>query len=88
MSTLRLLLQSWLSAVAIPLGLNHKLGQFCDRCGRTGWRMAWWDDTNKVWEAVAGNVNGHRHGCYCPQCFTALAREKGIRLLWVPTVNQ
>lgn len=87
MNKLRLLYQAVLSAIAIRFGFNDKLGQFCDRCGRTKWRMAWWDDKHTIWEAVAGNLNGCRHGCYCPQCFTILAREKGIRLIWVPTVR-
>lgn len=86
MNRLRLLCQRLLSAVAIPLGFNHRLSQFCDRCGRSNWRRAWWDDTNKVWEAVAGNVNGCRHGCFCPDCFTILAREKGIHLTWKPVI--
>lgn len=88
MNKLRLLFQLCLSFVAIPLGFNDKLSQFCDRCGRTNWRMAWWDYSNKVWEAVAGNVNGYRHGCYCPQCFTVLARERNIRLVWVPEIRK
>ena len=88
MNRLRLFYQRLLSAVAIPLGLNHLLTQFCDRCGRTNWPMVWWDDTTQVWEAVAGNVNGHHHGCFCPNCFTILAREKGILIVWRPVIEQ
>jgi hypothetical protein len=85
-SILRLSYQRLLSAIAIPLGFNHRLIQFCDRCGRTRTDLSWWDDTGKVWEAVAGNVNGHHHGCFCAECFTILAREKGIYLTWKPTI--
>lgn len=85
MNRLRLALQWLLSAIAIPLGFNHKLGQCCDRCGRfAAWKGFWAD--NDVWEAVAGNVNGCRHGCFCRDCFTLIARDKGIRLDWKPSI--
>ena len=68
------------------LGLNTVLSlvQFCDRCGKSGanWPR-WWADT-VLWEQIAGNVNGHHHGCFCPTCFTDLAKEKGIRIRWIP----
>ena len=85
MNKLRLSLQWLLSAIAIPLGLNDRLVQFCDRCGRSGrsW-PSWWSDDVTVWEDVAGNVNGHHHGCYCPNCFDRLAVSKGITLRWRP----
>jgi hypothetical protein len=88
MNKFRLLCQAALSAIAIPLGFNDKLTQFCDRCGRSHWRMVWWDETNVVWETVVGNINGCRHGCYCPACFTAIAHDKGVRILWVPIIEQ
>jgi hypothetical protein len=47
----------------------------------------WWDESNEVWEAVAGNLHGCRHGCFCVECFTILAEEKGILLLWKPTIE-
>lgn len=82
MNRLRLSLQWLLSAIAIPLGVNDRLTQFCDRCGRTRF-LSFWADT-EVWEAVAGNVNGHHHGCYCIPCFAAIAERKGVRLEWKP----
>jgi len=82
MNTLRLRFQWLLTA----LGLNDLLHlvQFCDRCGRSGrlW-VSWWADMS-LWEAVAGNVNGHHHGCYYPNCFDWLARQKGVFLRWKP----
>jgi hypothetical protein len=87
MNRLRLFYQCVLGAIARRLGFNHLLVQFCDRCGRTRWVMCWWAH-NKVWEAVAGNVNGCHHGCFCPDCFTILAHKKGIRLLWKPTIRR
>lgn len=86
MNKLRLALQWLLSAIAIPLGFNDKLCQFCDRCGRGMAGKGFWA-VNDVWEAVAGNVNGHRHGCFCRDCFTAIARAKGIVLEWKPVVR-
>ena len=90
MNMLRLLYQHLLSMVAIPLGFNDRLTQFCDRCGRTKWAVHWWDDSDRteVWKAVAWNVNGHHHGCFCPACFTVLARKKNIRLIWRPIIEQ
>lgn len=82
MNKLRLLFQNVLGVMAISLGYNHKLSQFCDRCGRTRYLSFW--AANDVWIAVAGNVNGCRHGAYCVLCFDYLARAKGIRLNWVP----
>jgi hypothetical protein len=87
MNKLRLLYQYLLGAIARPLGFNDRLSQFCDHCGRTKWSVRWWDETNKVWESVAGNVNDRHHGCFCPDCFTILARKKGIWLVWKPTVE-
>jgi len=87
MNKLRLLFQKLLSAVAIACGFNHRLVQFCDRCGRTHRIAMWWDETDEVWESVAGNVDGHHHGCFCLECFTILAREKGIPLIWIPTIQ-
>jgi hypothetical protein len=80
---IRLKIQWLLSAIAIPLGFNHRLSQFCDRCGKSHW-MGFWA-ANDVWIAVAGNVNDHRHGAFCISCFDALARRKGILLDWTPT---
>lgn len=88
MNRLRLAYQHILGNIAILLGFNHLLTQFCDRCGRTKWSISWWDDTAEVWEAVAGNVNGHHHGCFCSNCFTALARNKGIVITWKPIINE
>ena len=88
LNKIRLGYQHLLSAIAIPLGFNHRLVQFCDRCGRTRWGVSWWDHSGMVWEAVAGNINGHRHGCFCPKCFTELARENGIYLIWKPTIEK
>ena len=88
MNRLRLFYQRLLSAIAIPLGFNWRLTQYCDRCGRSHWPMCWWDDTTEVWEAVAGNVNGYHHGCFCPDCFTILAKKKGIWLVWRPTIER
>lgn len=86
MNRLRLFYQWALSTwVAIPLGFNDRLRQFCDRCGRTKY-LCFWADTS-VWESVAGNVNGHHHGAYCAPCFDKLARRKGIRLDWKPEVS-
>lgn len=83
----RLGFQSILGAIARPLGFNDKLTQFCDRCGTGGawWPFSWWAVDIKLWEKVAGNVNNCHHGCYCPRCFTSLAREKGIGIDWIPT---
>lgn len=86
MNKLRLAFQYLLSAIAIPLGFNDKLSQFCDRCGRTKWVGFW--ASNEVWISVAGNVNGHRHGAYCVPCFDFLARRKCISLDWTPTFKQ
>lgn len=83
MNRLRLLFQWALGAIARPLGFNHRLGQFCDRCGRTNY-VGFWAD-NSVWIPIAGNVNGCRHGAYCVSCFDYLARAKGIILEWTPT---
>ena len=80
---LRLLYQHVLGTIAIRFGFNDKLSQFCDRCGRTGYIPFW--TANDIWIAVAGNVNGHRHGAYCVPCFDVLARAKGICLDWTPT---
>jgi hypothetical protein len=88
LNRVRLLYQYSLGFIARHLGFNHLLTQFCDRCGRTRWGISWWDDTTKVWEAVAGNVNGHHHGCFCPNCFSVLAKEKGIYLIWKPTIME
>lgn len=88
MNRLRLIYQHGLGTVALLLGFNHRLTQFCDRCGRTNWAARWWDCTTKVWETVAGNVNGQHHGCLCLDCFTILARDKGIHLMWQPTIEQ
>jgi hypothetical protein len=79
-NSLWLSFQYLLSAVAIPLGFNDKLNQFCDRCGRTNYACFW--SANEVWEAVAGNVNGHRHGAYCVSCFDVLARRKCVAIQW------
>jgi hypothetical protein len=84
---LRLIYQHVLSVIAKPLGFNHRLTQFCDRCGKTNWGMHWWDYSTIIWEAVAGNVNGHHHGCFCPPCFTALANEKGLSIVWRPAIE-
>jgi hypothetical protein len=87
MNRFRLLAQELLGIIARWLDFNDRLSQFCDRCGRSGagW-PSWWADT-PLWESVAGNVNGHHHGCYCPSCFDELARAKGILLLWKPELN-
>lgn len=82
MNRLRLAFQFLLSVTAIPLGFNDRLSQFCDRCGRTKYVSFW--AANDLWIAVAGNVNGHRHGAYCVPCFDLLARKKGILLQWTP----
>lgn len=87
MNKLRLIFQSMLGTVAIRLGFNHRLHQFCDRCGRTRWTAHWWDDSTEVWEAVAGDINGHHHGCFCLDCFTILAREKDICITWKPSME-
>lgn len=84
MNRIRLTLQHILSAIAIPLRFNDRLIQFCDRCGRSRY-LGFWAD-NEVWEAVAGNVNGHRHGAYCIECFNSLASERGILLQWKPEI--
>lgn len=87
MNTLRLILQSLLGAIARPLGFNDRLVQFCDRCGRSGQSWpSWWSEDVTVWEAIAGNVNGHHHGCYCPNCFDEIACSKGISLRWKPEI--
>ena len=88
MNRLRLFFQHLLSTIAIPLRINYLFTQFCDRCGRSDWGIRWWDDTYQVWEAVAGNVNDQHHGCYCPTCFTILARNKGIVLIWKPVIEE
>jgi hypothetical protein len=81
---LRLAFQSLLGALARPLGFNDRLVQFCDRCGMSGAQWpTWWAETS-LWEKVAGNVNGHHHGCFCPRCFDDLAVVKGLRLQWTP----
>lgn len=88
MDRLRLLFQCALSSIARPLGVNHLLTQYCDRCGRTNWPTGWWDDSTEVWEAVAGNVNGHHHGCFCLNCFTIMAAEKNIQIMWRPVIER
>ena len=85
MSGIRLAYQRILSAVAIPLGFNDRLVQFCDRCGRTRY-LSFWADT-AVWEAVAGNVNGCHHGAFCVPCFNAVAERKGLHINWKPALT-
>ena len=90
MNKFTLLCQAALSAIAIPLGFNDKLTQFCDRCVDevTG---AWCGGMKLMWcgrQCFVGNINGCRHGCYCPACFTAIAHDKGVRILWVPIIEQ
>jgi len=84
MNRLRLLFQFVLGMVARTFGINDKLSQFCDRCGRTHYLSFW--STNEVWIAVAGNVNGHQHGAYCIACFHYIARQREILLDWTPTI--
>lgn len=85
MNKARLIFQWLLFHILHPLGLADRLVQHCDRCGRSGGNgPIWWDFSNAVWEAVAGNKNGHRHGCYCIYCFDTMAAEKGIVLMWEP----
>ena len=83
MNTLRLGFQWLLSSIAISMGFNDRLGQYCDRCGRTRYVGFW--SANEVWEAVAGNVNGHRHGAYCVPCFDVLARRQCVPIQWTAT---
>ena len=80
---LRLLLQWLLSTIAIPLGFNHKLSQFCWVCGRSN-TVWFWSDKN-VWDRIAPS-NRYRHGIYCVSCFDKMARQKGICLAWTPTI--
>lgn len=84
MNRIRLAFQRALSAIAIPLGFNDHLVQFCNHCGRTHYLPFW--ASNDVWESVAGNVHGCRHGAYCVPCFDALARRRGIYLDWKPEI--
>ena len=85
MNFIRLAFQYVLGFVARHYGFNDKLGQFCDHCGRTGYISFW--SVDEVWESVAGNVNGYRHGAYCVLCFDLLAKRKGIWLHWTPTIE-
>ena len=82
MNWLRLRFQRLMSALAIPFGFNDRLVQFCDRCGRTHYLSFWAD--NDVWESVAGNANGHRHGAYCVYCFDVMATEQSVGIQWKP----
>ena len=85
MNYIRLRAQELLGVIARTFRFNDRLTQFCDRCGRSGrlW-PSWWAEDIKVWEMVAGNVNGCHHGCYCPNCFDEIAHSKGIALRWKP----
>lgn len=85
MAKYRLYYQYLLGTIARRFGFNDKLSQFCDCCGRTHYTSFWAE--NDTWIAVAGNVNGHRHGAYCVMCFHALAKKKGIHLHWSPEIK-
>ena len=83
----RLVLGKWWFYLGRLFGGSHLQVQRCDRCGKIP-RASWWDDTNSVWEAVAGNLHGFRHGCFCIQCFTSIAAQKGLLVTWRPTAPQ
>lgn len=70
---------------ARSFGFSDRLVQRCDRCGRIP-PTSWWDPSNEVWEAVCGNLNGHRHGCFCINCFSKIASKKGVFIDWRPTL--
>jgi len=76
----------WFQWALSACGLNNFLSlvQYCDRCGMSGAKWPSWWAGAPLWEKVAGNVNGHHHGCYCPRCFTDIAISKGVCLTWIP----
>jgi len=53
-------------------------GEHCQRCGRP--YLTAWLAPDDLWGAVTGRTDGG--GLYCPMCFTALARVRGVELMW------
>lgn len=55
--------------------------EFCHRCG-VRQPLVWWCESDPLWREVTGCDVG---GIYCPRCFDALARRKGIAVRWLAT---
>lgn len=59
--------------------MEEEEGEKCQICGTN--YLAVWKAPNSLWLKVTGYEESS--GLMCPQCFDALAREKGIGLYWV-----
>jgi hypothetical protein len=66
----------WSKRLVIWIGLGPSLIEFCKRCGRK--QPLVWHAPDELWLAVTGQTAG----VFCPECFDALAREKGMAVVW------
>ena len=55
--------------------------EFCQRCGIQQ-PIAWHCKSDELWK----KINGTKNGVLCPKCFSELAQEKGIFIMWYPEV--
>jgi hypothetical protein len=51
--------------------------EFCQRCGIRQ-PLAWQCDSDEIWKEINGTTNG----VLCPKCFDAIAKKKGIFIMW------
>lgn len=68
---------NWLAKVKSLLCRLFVLTEFCHRCGKTQ-PVIWWAE-DWLWAEVTGN-----EGIWCPNCFDAEGRRKGISVRWRP----
>ena len=54
-------------------------GEACQVCGR---RYVLW----RADDALYARVLGNNRGLFCPSCFDAKARAKGVNMMWTPRV--
>jgi hypothetical protein len=88
----------WLSLIRSDLKHFGKRGRLI-AMARGIWRVVWHHDNVQscnecnrrylVWigaDDLYTRVHGNRGGGYCPMCFHARAKAKGVDLIWVPMI--
>ena len=72
-------------ALARVLWLTLILRHYSESCQVCGRRYTWsrWVASNEMYAWVKGNLGG----TLCPRCFTTMAWDKGIRLVWTPVLE-
>lgn len=51
---------------------------YCESCQVCGRRYVHWAAPTWLYVKAKGNASG----CFCPNCFDTLCRDKGIKVLW------